>query len=75
MHRNRPRAPILVNDNYFIKCVNGLNDCVYVPGQRGLNHSPVIAKDRDLTNKSETVNLLVNYCVANDHSLIGLPQK
>ena len=50
-------------------------DCVYVPGQRGLNPSPGIAKDRDLTNKSKTVILLVNSCVANAHSVIGLPQK
>ena len=40
-----------------------------------LNPSPVTAKDRDLTNKSETVNLLVNSCVANAHSFIRLPQK
>ena len=30
-------------------------------GQRGLNPSPVMAKDRDLTSKSEAVNLLVNF--------------
>ena len=29
----------------------------------------------DLTNKSQTVNLLVNSCVANAHSVIGLSQK
>ena len=46
-----------------------------MPGQRGLNPSPVTAKDRDLTNKSETVNLLVNSCVANAHFVFGLPQK
>ena len=46
-----------------------------MPGQRGLNPSPVTAKDRDLTNKSETVNLLLNSCVAKAHSVIGLPQK
>ena len=28
-----------------------------------------------MTNNSETVNLLVNSCVANAHSVIGLPQK
>ena len=32
-------------------------------------------KDRDLNNRSETVNLLVNSCVANAHSVIGLQQK
>ena len=46
-----------------------------VPGQKGLNPSLVTAKDRDLTNKSETVNLLVNACVANAHSVFGLPQQ
>ena len=73
--RNQPRVQNRVNDNYCIKCATGLKDCVCVPGQRGLSPSPVIAKERDLTNKSETVNLLVNSCVANAHSVIGLPQK
>ena len=44
-------------------------------GKIGLNPSPVMAKYRDLTSKSETVNLLVNSCVANAHSVTGLPQK
>ena len=35
-HRNRPRVLNLVNDNYCVKCVTGLKDCVCVPGQRGL---------------------------------------
>ena len=34
-----------------------------------------MAKNRDLSNKSETVNLLVNSCVASAHSVTGLPQK
>ena len=34
-----------------------------------------MAENRDLTSKSETVNLLVNSCVANAHSVVGLPQK
>ena len=34
-----------------------------------------MAKNRDLSSKSETVNLLVNSCVANAHSVTGLPQK
>ena len=46
-----------------------------MPGQLGLNPSPVVAKDKKLPSKSETVNLLVNSCVANAHSVIGLPQK
>ena len=74
-HRNRPRVPNLINYNYCVKYVTGLKDYVCVPGQRGLNLSPVMAKDRDLTSKSEAVNLLVNSCVTNAHSVIGLPQK
>ena len=34
-----------------------------------------MAGSRDLTSKSETVNLLVNSFVANAHSVTGLPQK
>ena len=44
-------------------------------GEISLNPSPVMAGSRDLTSKSETVNLLVNSCVANTHSVTGLPQK
>ena len=50
-HRNRPRVQNLINDNYCVKCATGLKDCVCVPGQRVLNPSPGIAKDRDLTSK------------------------
>ena len=69
-HRNRPRVLNRVNDNYCVKCATGLKDC-----QLGLNPSPVMAKNRDLSSKTETVNLLVNSCVANAHSDTGLPQK
>ena len=34
-----------------------------------------MAKNRDFSSKSETVNLLVNSCVENAHSVTGLPQK
>ena len=68
-HRNRPRVLNRVNDNYCVKCATGLKDCACVPGQLGLNPSPVIS------SKCETVNLLVNSCVANAHSVTGLPQK
>ena len=74
-HRNRPRVLNPVNDNYCVKCVTGLKDRVYVPGQRVLNPSPVMDKHRDLTNKSKTVFSPVNSCVANVHSVTGLPQK
>ena len=39
-------------------------------GQIGLNPSPVIAGD-----KKVTVNSHVDFCVANAHSITGLPQK
>ena len=74
-HRNWPRILNYVNDNYCVKCVTGLKDCACVSGQIGLNPSPVMANNRDLTSKSETVNLLLNYCVASAHSVIKLPQK
>ena len=64
-HRNWPR----VNDNYFVKCATGSKDCVCVPGQSSFNPSPVTS------SKSETVNLLVNSCVANVYSVTGFPQK
>ena len=74
-HRNRPRVLNNINDNYCVKCAAGLKDCTCVSGKIGLNPSPVMAKSRDLTSKSKTVNLLVNSCVPNAHSVTGLPQK
>ena len=74
-HRNRPRVLNRINDNYCVQCVTRLKDCVCVPGKLGLNPSLVVAKDEKLPSKSETVNLLVNSCVANAHSVTGLPQK
>ena len=40
-----------------------------------MNVSPVMEKHRALSNKRETVFLHVNSCVANVHSVTGLPQK
>ena len=74
-HRNWPRVLSRVNDNYCVQCITRLKDCVCVPGQLGLNPSPVVAKDKTLTSKSETVFLHVNSCVANVHSVTMLPQK
>ena len=34
-HRNRPKVPNIVNDNYCVKCVTRLTDCVCVPSHRG----------------------------------------
>ena len=72
-HRNWRRVLNHINDNYCVNCVTGLKDCACVSGQIGLNPSPVMAENRDLTSKSETINLLVNSCVANAHPVIGLP--
>ena len=74
-HRNRPRILNSVNDNYCVKCVNGLKDCACVSGKESLNPSPMMAGSKNLTSKSETVNILVNSCVANVHSVTGLLQK
>ena len=68
-HRNRPKVLNRIDDNYCVNCATGLKDCICVPGELGLNPSPVTS------SKSETVNLLVNSCVANAHSVTGLPQK
>ena len=43
---------------------------MYVSGQTGLNPSPVIAEDKKVTVTSH-----VDFCVANAHSVTGLPQK
>ena len=74
-HRSRPRVPSHVNDNFCVQCATGLKDCVCEPGQLDLNPSPVVAKDKIMTSKNETVFLHVNSCVANVHSVTGLPQK
>ena len=74
-HRNRPRVLNNVNDNYCVKCVTVLKDFACVSGKISLNPSPVMAGSWDLASKSETVNLLVDSCVANAHSVTGLPQK
>ena len=50
-------------------------DCACMPRQLDLNPSPMMAKNRDLSRKSKTVNLHVNSCVPNVHSVTGLPQK
>ena len=74
-HRNRPRVLNNVNENYCVKCVTRLKDCACVSGKTSLNPSPVMAGNKDLTSNRETVNLPVNSCVENVHSVNGLPQK
>ena len=46
-----------------------------MPSRLDLNLSPVVARDKIMTSKSETVFLHVNSCVANVHSVTGLPQS
>ena len=67
--KSRPRVQTEVNDNYCVLNVAGVKDSVHVSGKKeDLNPSPV-------TSKSKTVFLHVNSCVANVHSVTGLPQK
>ena len=67
--KSRPRVQRKVNDNYCVLNVAGVKDSVHVSGKKkDLNPSPV-------TSKSKTVFLHVNSCVANVHSVTGLPQK
>ena len=67
--KSRPRVQRKVNDNYCVLNVVGVKDSVHESGKnQDLNPSPV-------TSKSETVFLHVNSCVANVHSVTGLPQK
>ena len=68
--RSRLRVPSRVNDNQCVVFVTGWKDSVYVSGQIGLNPSPVIAGDKKVTVCSH-----VDFCVANAHSVTGLPQK
>ena len=67
--KSRPRVQREVNDSYCVLNVAGVKDSVHVSGKKeDLNPSPV-------TSKSKIVFLHVNSCVANVHSVTGLPQK
>ena len=68
--RSRLRVPSRVNHNQCVEFVTGRKDSVYVSGQIGLNPSPVIAGDKKVTVFSH-----VDFCIANVHSVTGLPQK
>ena len=50
--------------------MTGQKNSVCVTGQTGLNPTPVVAGD-----KKVTVNLNVDFCVANAHIVTRLPQK
>ena len=75
--RNWLRVLSRVNVNFCVQSVAGLKDSAYVSGKiESLNPSPVIARKKDLTSKSETVNSHVNSCVVNHvPSVTGLQQK
>ena len=69
--RSRLRVQSRVNDNQCVEFVTGQNDSVCVTGQIGLNPPPpVLAGD-----KKVTLNLNVDFCVANAHIVAGLPQR
>ena len=50
--------------------MTGQKNSVCVTGQTGLNPTPVVAG-----NKKVTVNLNVDFCVANAHIVTGLPER
>ena len=53
-----------------INSVTGQKNSVYVTSQVGLNPTPVVAG-----NSKVTLNLNVDFCVANAHIVTGLPQR
>ena len=67
-NRSWLRVQNSINDNYCVKCMTGLKDCVDVSGKiESLNPSPVLARKKgfSVVNKRETVNLHVNSCIVN----------
>ena len=68
--RSRLRIPSHVNDNHCVNSVTGQKNSVCVTGQTGLNPPSVVAVD-----KKVTLNLNVDFCVANAHIVTGLPQR
>ena len=68
--RSQLRVPSLINDNHCVNSVTGQKNSVYVTSQGGLNPTPVVAG-----NSKVTLNLNVDFCVANAHIVTGLPQR
>ena len=69
--RSRLRVQSRVNDSQCVEFVTGQKDSVCITGQIGLNPPPpVLAGD-----KKVTLNLNVDFCVANTHIFTGLPQR
>ena len=68
--RSRLRVSSRVNDNHCVNSVTGQKNSVCVTGQTGLKPLSVVAGD-----KKVTLNLNIDFCVANAHIVIGLPQR
>ena len=68
--RSRLRVQRRVNDNHCVNSVTGQKNSVYVTPQVGLNPTPVVAG-----NSKVTLDLNVNFCVANAHIVSMLPQR
>ena len=68
--RSRLRGPSLINDNYCVNYVTGRKNSVCVTGQGDLDPAPVVAG-----NSKVTLNLNVDFSVANAHIVTGLPQR
>ena len=68
--RSRLRVSSHVNDNHCVNAVTGQKNSVCVTGQTGLKPHSVVAGD-----KKVTLNLNVDFCVANAHIVSGLPQR
>ena len=68
--RSRLRVPSLINGNHCVNSVTGQKNSVHVTGQGDLNPAPVVAG-----NSKVTLNLNVDFCVANAHIVTGLPQR
>ena len=68
--RSRLRVPSLINDNHCVNSVTGQKNSVCVTGQGDLDPAPVIAG-----NSKVTLNLNVDFCVANAHIVTRLPQR
>ena len=68
--RSGLKVPSLINDNHCVNSVTGQKNSVYVTGQGDLDPAPVVAG-----NSKVTLNLNVDFCVANAHIVTGLSQR
>ena len=61
---------LIINDIHCVNFVTGQKNSVHVTGQGDLNPAPVVTE-----NSKVTLNLNVDFCVANAHIVTGLPQR